>query len=44
MYKYFEYGDFLKEEYVDWQKLYNYLENMPFDEDTTQRNDERYSS
>ena len=24
--------DFMKQEYVDWQKLYNYLENMPFDE------------
>ena len=33
MYKYFEYGDFLREEYVEWQKLYDYLENMPFDEE-----------
>ena len=32
MSQYFEYRDFFKEEFIDWQKLYNYLENMPFDE------------
>ena len=33
MNKYFEHGDFMKKEYVDWQKLYNYLEDMPFDKE-----------
>ena len=28
MNKYFEHGNFMKKEYVDWQKLYNYLEDM----------------
>ena len=43
MNKYFEYGDFMKQEYVDWQKLYNYLRTCHLMK-TTQRNDERYSS
>ena len=31
--KYFEYGDFLDKEFTQWQKLYNYLKEMPFDEE-----------
>tara|TARA_B100000949_G_scaffold121648_1_gene107487 strand:+ start:90 stop:1370 length:1281 start_codon:yes stop_codon:yes gene_type:complete len=33
MNKYFEYSDFVENEFKEWEKLYSYLKNMPFDEE-----------
>ena len=33
MNNYFECGDFMKEQFTTWEKLYNYLQDMPFDEE-----------
>ena len=32
MNKYFYYRDFAENEFIQWEKLYNYLQDMPFDE------------
>lgn len=33
MNNYFECDDFMKEQFTTWEKLYNYLQDMPFDEE-----------